>query len=104
MKVNVNVTLQVLFERLNPDDEYTATFFFSPPPSLRILPHHQNTGGFFVAVLIKKSPMPWNKRQPKVTSFKRANILNFNNISGFFLKADNRKHTIAVLYLPFSYS
>uniref|UniRef100_A0A670J555 tRNA (cytosine(34)-C(5))-methyltransferase n=1 Tax=Podarcis muralis TaxID=64176 RepID=A0A670J555_PODMU len=32
----------------------------------RILPHHQNTGGFFVAVLIKKSPMPWNKRQPKV--------------------------------------
>ncbi|XP_068252110.1 RNA cytosine C(5)-methyltransferase NSUN2 isoform X1 [Nyctibius grandis] len=34
---------------------------------LRILPHHQNTGGFFVAVLIKKSPMPWNKRQPKVT-------------------------------------
>ncbi|NXY89118.1 NSUN2 methyltransferase, partial [Alcedo cyanopectus] len=33
---------------------------------LRILPHHQNTGGFFVAVLIKKSPMPWNKRQPKV--------------------------------------
>ncbi|XP_053099620.1 RNA cytosine C(5)-methyltransferase NSUN2 [Hemicordylus capensis] len=31
----------------------------------RILPHHQNTGGFFVAVLIKKSSMPWNKRQPK---------------------------------------
>uniref|UniRef100_A0A8C8SHQ4 tRNA (cytosine(34)-C(5))-methyltransferase n=1 Tax=Pelusios castaneus TaxID=367368 RepID=A0A8C8SHQ4_9SAUR len=33
---------------------------------IRILPHHQNTGGFFVAVLIKKSPMPWNKRQPKL--------------------------------------
>nr|XP_014431094.1 tRNA (cytosine(34)-C(5))-methyltransferase [Pelodiscus sinensis] len=33
---------------------------------LRILPHHQNTGGFFVAVLVKKSPMPWNKRQPKL--------------------------------------
>lgn len=33
---------------------------------LRILPHHQNTGGFFVAVLIKKAPMPWNRRQPKV--------------------------------------
>ncbi|XP_050794121.1 RNA cytosine C(5)-methyltransferase NSUN2 isoform X2 [Gopherus flavomarginatus] len=32
---------------------------------IRILPHHQNTGGFFVAVLIKKSPMPWNKRQSK---------------------------------------
>ncbi|KAL8194259.1 UNVERIFIED_CONTAM: tRNA (cytosine(34)-C(5))-methyltransferase [Gekko kuhli] len=33
---------------------------------LRILPHHQNTGGFFVAVLIKKSPMPWNRRPPKI--------------------------------------
>ncbi|XP_007660945.2 RNA cytosine C(5)-methyltransferase NSUN2 [Ornithorhynchus anatinus] len=33
---------------------------------LRILPHHQNTGGFFVAVLLKKSSMPWNKRQPKL--------------------------------------
>ncbi|XP_019346642.1 RNA cytosine C(5)-methyltransferase NSUN2 isoform X2 [Alligator mississippiensis] len=33
---------------------------------LRILPHHQNTGGFFMAVLIKKAPMPWNKRQPKL--------------------------------------
>lgn len=33
---------------------------------LRILPHHQNTGGFFVAVLVKKCSMPWNKRQPKV--------------------------------------
>uniref|UniRef100_A0A8C3J0X1 tRNA (cytosine(34)-C(5))-methyltransferase n=1 Tax=Calidris pygmaea TaxID=425635 RepID=A0A8C3J0X1_9CHAR len=54
---------------------------------LRILPHHQNTGGFFVAVLIKKSPMPWNKRQPKVTSFKRAKMLTFNNVSGIFLKA-----------------
>ncbi|XP_045141222.1 RNA cytosine C(5)-methyltransferase NSUN2 [Echinops telfairi] len=32
---------------------------------LRILPHHQNTGGFFVAVLVKTSSMPWNKRQPK---------------------------------------
>lgn len=33
---------------------------------MRILPHHQNTGGFFVAVLLKKAPMPWNKRYPKV--------------------------------------
>ncbi|MBN3290330.1 NSUN2 methyltransferase, partial [Polypterus senegalus] len=33
---------------------------------MRILPHHQNTGGFFVAVLVKKAPMPWNKRQPKL--------------------------------------
>uniref|UniRef100_A0A8C1RU26 tRNA (cytosine(34)-C(5))-methyltransferase n=1 Tax=Cyprinus carpio TaxID=7962 RepID=A0A8C1RU26_CYPCA len=32
---------------------------------MRILPHHQNTGGFFVAVLVKKAPMPWNRRYPK---------------------------------------
>lgn len=38
--------------------------------SMRILPHHQNTGGFFVAVLVKKAPMPWNKRYPKVLSHK----------------------------------
>ena len=37
--------------------------------SLRILPHHQNTGGFFVAVLVKNSSMPWNKRPPKVNVF-----------------------------------
>ncbi|XP_041665044.1 RNA cytosine C(5)-methyltransferase NSUN2 [Cheilinus undulatus] len=33
---------------------------------IRILPHHQNTGGFFVAVLLKKAPMPWNRRYPKL--------------------------------------
>ncbi|XP_066546679.1 RNA cytosine C(5)-methyltransferase NSUN2 [Amia ocellicauda] len=33
---------------------------------MRILPHHQNTGGFFVAVLVKKDPMPWNRRFPKL--------------------------------------
>uniref|UniRef100_A0A9J7X122 tRNA (cytosine(34)-C(5))-methyltransferase n=1 Tax=Cyprinus carpio carpio TaxID=630221 RepID=A0A9J7X122_CYPCA len=33
---------------------------------MRILPHHQNTGGFFVAVLVKKAPMPWNRRYPKI--------------------------------------
>ncbi|CAL8295805.1 unnamed protein product [Merluccius merluccius] len=32
---------------------------------MRVLPHHQNTGGFFLAVLVKKAPMPWNKRYPK---------------------------------------
>uniref|UniRef100_A0A8C9QQX8 tRNA (cytosine(34)-C(5))-methyltransferase n=1 Tax=Scleropages formosus TaxID=113540 RepID=A0A8C9QQX8_SCLFO len=32
---------------------------------MRILPHHQNTGGFFVAVLVKKAAMPWNRRYPK---------------------------------------
>uniref|UniRef100_A0A8B9J9H8 tRNA (cytosine(34)-C(5))-methyltransferase n=1 Tax=Astyanax mexicanus TaxID=7994 RepID=A0A8B9J9H8_ASTMX len=47
---------------------------------MRILPHHQNTGGFFVAVLMKKGPMPWNRRQPKVTvdSVKIANLIGLN--------------------------
>lgn len=45
-------------------------FFFCFVVSLRILPHHQNTGGFFVAVLVKKSSMPWNKRPPKVNVYK----------------------------------
>uniref|UniRef100_A0A8C0IJ27 tRNA (cytosine(34)-C(5))-methyltransferase n=1 Tax=Bubo bubo TaxID=30461 RepID=A0A8C0IJ27_BUBBB len=58
---------------------------------LRILPHHQNTGGFFVAVLIKKSPMPWNKRQPKVTSFKRTKMLTFNNFWNFFENTEQSK-------------
>ncbi|XP_051948431.1 RNA cytosine C(5)-methyltransferase NSUN2 [Xyrauchen texanus] len=39
---------------------------------MRILPHHQNTGGFFVAVLVKKAPMPWNRRYPKLRN-KEAN-------------------------------
>lgn len=26
---------------------------------MRILPHHQDTGGFFVAVLEKLKPLPW---------------------------------------------
>jgi hypothetical protein len=29
--------------------------------SQRILPHHQDTGGFFVAVLTKKANLPWSK-------------------------------------------
>uniref|UniRef100_A0A7N8XY46 tRNA (cytosine(34)-C(5))-methyltransferase n=1 Tax=Mastacembelus armatus TaxID=205130 RepID=A0A7N8XY46_9TELE len=41
---------------------------------MRILPHHQNTGGFFVAVLVKKAPMPWNKRYPK--SCQLAGLIN----------------------------
>lgn len=43
--------------------------------SMRILPHHQNTGGFFVAVLVKKAPMPWNKRYPKVLHLKHSHTM-----------------------------
>lgn len=32
---------------------------------IRILPHHQDTGGFFVAVLEKTAPLPWEKEDKK---------------------------------------
>lgn len=47
-------------------DKAITSVFVCFNVSMRILPHHQNTGGFFVAVLVKKAPMPWNKRFPKV--------------------------------------
>ncbi|KAL0861678.1 hypothetical protein ABMA27_009164 [Loxostege sticticalis] len=34
---------------------------------IRILPHHQDTGGFFVAVFEKVSPLPWEKDQKETT-------------------------------------
>lgn len=37
---------------------------------LRILPHLQNTGGFFVAALIKKGRLPWEKEVKEVTEEK----------------------------------
>lgn len=41
--------------------------------SLRILPHHQNTGGFFVAVLVKKSSIYHGINDPpKVMSSRTA--------------------------------
>lgn len=30
---------------------------------MRILPHHQDTGGFFVAVLEKVKPLPWENNE-----------------------------------------
>ena len=36
-----------------------------PAGSLRILPHHQNTGGFFLAVLEKVAPMPREASTPE---------------------------------------
>uniref|UniRef100_A0A3Q3EGI1 tRNA (cytosine(34)-C(5))-methyltransferase n=1 Tax=Kryptolebias marmoratus TaxID=37003 RepID=A0A3Q3EGI1_KRYMA len=48
---------------------------------MRILPHHQNTGGFFVAVLVKKAPMPWNKRYPKLICDHDLLPVNFDRIT-----------------------
>lgn len=33
---------------------------------MRVLPHLQNTGGFFVAVLEKKSLLPWEKSERQI--------------------------------------
>jgi len=35
---------------------------------MRILPHHQNTGGFFVAVLEKVKLLPWESQKPSADS------------------------------------
>lgn len=35
---------------------------YSLDKSMRILPHFQNTGGFFVAALVKKSYLPWERK------------------------------------------
>uniref|UniRef100_A0AAX7TLD2 tRNA (cytosine(34)-C(5))-methyltransferase n=1 Tax=Astatotilapia calliptera TaxID=8154 RepID=A0AAX7TLD2_ASTCA len=55
------------------DSEKLASFHLER--CMRILPHHQNTGGFFVAVLVKKAPMPWNKRYPKVLHLKHSHTM-----------------------------
>ena len=41
-------------------------FSFNVSPSMRVLPHHQDTGGFFIAVLQKRDWLPW-QRQHKLT-------------------------------------
>ncbi|XP_069113515.1 RNA cytosine-C(5)-methyltransferase NSUN2-like [Argopecten irradians] len=54
--------------------------FFCPPSDVaktlhldrcvRVLPHHQDTGGFFIAALIKKQHLPWQSapKEPESTS------------------------------------
>lgn len=67
---------------------------------MRILPHHQNTGGFFVAVLVKKAPMPWNKRYPKVLSHKH--YLMYTSLTCAVLRATAGTPTLSFLpaHLP----
>ncbi|XP_058058865.1 tRNA (cytosine(34)-C(5))-methyltransferase isoform X2 [Anopheles bellator] len=42
-----------------PASEEEATEKYHLDRCLRILPHHQNTGGFFIALLEKKKTLPW---------------------------------------------
>ena len=32
---------------------------------MRVLPHHQDTGGFFIAVMEKKDWLPWQRKQKR---------------------------------------
>ncbi|XP_022108755.1 tRNA (cytosine(34)-C(5))-methyltransferase-like [Acanthaster planci] len=41
---------------------------------IRVVPHHQNTGGFFVAVLRKVAPLPWMKQNATAKRNAQANI------------------------------
>ena len=48
---------------------------------MRVLPHHQDTGGFFIAVLEKKDWLPWQRkqkrtRQPTATETKAATTVD----------------------------
>ena len=52
------IGLCVLFEELR------CPYLVSP--SMRVLPHHQDTGGFFIAVLQKQNWLPW-QRERKLT-------------------------------------
>lgn len=52
--------------------------------SMRILPHHQDTGGFFVAVLEKVKPLPWENG----SSVFNQNIENTNT--------DNKKDELSL--------
>ena len=48
---------------------------------MRVLPHYQNSGGFFIAVLEKKDWLPWQRKQrktrkPEVTSESTKEVTN----------------------------
>lgn len=47
-----------------PKPEDAAKFHFER--CIRILPHHQDTGGFFVAVLEKVKPLPWERESSEI--------------------------------------
>ncbi|XP_064398499.1 RNA cytosine-C(5)-methyltransferase NSUN2-like isoform X2 [Halichondria panicea] len=60
-----------------PESSQLPPTLFPPPPTdplhtqlpkcMRVLPHHQNTGGFFIAVLEKTEWLPWQKQRKTTT-------------------------------------
>jgi hypothetical protein len=48
---------------------------------MRVLPHQQDTGGFFIAVLEKKSTLPWQQKKTAVTGHF---VILFYRIASYF--------------------
>ena len=44
------------------------------PFSMRLLPHHEDSGGFFVSVLVKKDTLPWRKKQKVAKVSEEVNV------------------------------
>uniref|UniRef100_A0A1L8DS14 tRNA (cytosine(34)-C(5))-methyltransferase n=1 Tax=Nyssomyia neivai TaxID=330878 RepID=A0A1L8DS14_9DIPT len=58
---------------------------------MRILPHHQDTGGFFVAVLMKKKLVPWQaevRETPKQPERKKRRLGGYKEEPFVFFKGD----------------
>ena len=53
---------------------------------IRILPHHQDTGGFFIAVLEKKQRLPWMKVYNDGKSYNIHSFVLFFIITGLLFK------------------
>ena len=70
-KVMSNANKWVEKEGTNENMDGVYSTFFPPPSNegdiyklercMRVYPHHQNTGGFFIAVIQKVNPLPWLK-------------------------------------------
>ena len=94
--------------------------FFPPPPGaaahfclercLRVYPHHQNTGGFFVAVIHKVAALPWMKdkaksvksRDPAAEVDKDSKETDAKSEEGNGYKVENRPFQIFGKFTPSS--
>jgi tRNA (cytosine34-C5)-methyltransferase len=55
---------------------------------MRILPHQQDTGGFFVAVLEKLKPLPWENDLNPNDSNSKFNTINIINEESALIKEE----------------
>ncbi|XP_076374828.1 tRNA (cytosine(34)-C(5))-methyltransferase isoform X2 [Megalopta genalis] len=66
-----------------PKSKDAAKFHFER--CMRILPHHQDTSGFFMAILEKVKPLPWESNQNESEAKENSEELNLNE------EADHQK-------------